>query len=60
MFTGGMSKVTRQYVGKRRSSLMSSVVKLRSGRFMVFTPDLSLKDKGARDPHVLLDSNRLA
>src|SRR3954469_12717611 len=35
ILTGGMSKVTRQYDGSRRSKRIWSVVKVRSGRFMI-------------------------
>src|SRR3954470_10958019 len=35
ILTGGMSKVTRQYDGSRRSRRIWSVVKVRSGRFMI-------------------------
>jgi hypothetical protein len=40
MFSGGISNVTRQYDGKRRSSRICSVVNVLSVWFMVCTPDL--------------------
>jgi hypothetical protein len=47
MFSGGISKVTRQYDGKRRSSRICSVVNVLSERFMVWTPDLILRRSNA-------------
>jgi hypothetical protein len=37
MFTGGRSKVTRQYDGKRRSTRISWVANFLSGRFMIYS-----------------------
>ena len=52
MFTGGMSKVTRQYDGRRRSSRICPVVKCRLGAVHGVTPDVVMQDgtraKGAR------------
>src|SRR5271156_4184265 len=42
MFSGGISNVTRQYDGKRRSSRVCCVADVPSERFMVWTPDLIL------------------
>src|SRR5580658_2256115 len=42
MFSGGISNVTRQYDGKRRSSRICSVADVPSELFMVWTPDLIL------------------
>src|SRR6202044_1248097 len=48
MFSGGISNVTRQYDGRRRSSRICSVADVRSERFMVWTPDLILGRSNAR------------
>src|SRR5258705_3292139 len=60
IFTGGMSKVTRQYVGRRRSSRICSFVKVRSGRFMMFTPVVCLKGETRTCARVGFVSDRLA
>jgi len=45
--SGGISNVTRQYDGKRRSSRICSVVNVLSEPFMVWTPDLVLRRSDA-------------
>src|SRR5580698_4745765 len=47
MFSGGISNVTRQYDGKRRSSPICFVVNVPSEPFMVWTPDLILRRSDA-------------
>src|SRR5262249_29215308 len=45
MFSGGISNVTRQYDGKRRSSRICSVVNVLSVLFIVCTHDLFVSSR---------------
>src|SRR4051812_49448739 len=48
ILAGGMSKVTRQYDGSRRSRRIWSVVKVRSGRFMIAFLSVGKNENGRK------------